>query len=233
MVWFKVDDTLAFHAKVVAAGNPAMGLWVRAGAWAAQQLTDGFVPKHMVGSLGTTRQAAALVTAGLWLTVDGGFRFHDWTDGERQPTREQVESKREAWREKKRQQRRDPAGKYQVSPGDKSESPQGSPTVPSRPVPSRPTKEEEIGAKAPRRATLLPASWHPTDEHLKRAKDAGLNPGSELEKFRAHAEEKGRTAKSWNAAFTRWLINAAEYAKRDTATQTKQPTLSDNQWMFR
>ena len=64
-------------------------------------------------------------------------------------------------------------------------------------------------------------------------KDAGLNPGSELEKFRAHAEEKGRTAKSWNAAFTRWLINAAEYATRDNPTQTKQPTLSDNQWMFR
>jgi len=43
MPWFKVDDTLAFHAKVVAAGNAAMGLWVRAGAHSMQQLTDGFI----------------------------------------------------------------------------------------------------------------------------------------------------------------------------------------------
>ena len=53
MPWFKVDDNLAFHHKVVAAGNAAMGLWVRAGAMCAQQLTDGFVPDHMVNTLGS------------------------------------------------------------------------------------------------------------------------------------------------------------------------------------
>lgn len=37
MPWFKVDDTLALHGKVVAAGNPAMGLWVRAGHNAYQR----------------------------------------------------------------------------------------------------------------------------------------------------------------------------------------------------
>ena len=41
MTWFRVDDTLAMHPKVYAAGNAAMGLWVRAGAWSMQQLTDG------------------------------------------------------------------------------------------------------------------------------------------------------------------------------------------------
>lgn len=35
MPWFQVDDQLSFHAKVIAAQNPAMGLWVRAGAWPA------------------------------------------------------------------------------------------------------------------------------------------------------------------------------------------------------
>lgn len=33
MSWFKVDDHLAFHRKTLAAGNEAMGLWVRAGSW--------------------------------------------------------------------------------------------------------------------------------------------------------------------------------------------------------
>lgn len=142
MVWFKVDDTLAFHAKVMAAGNPAMGLWVRAGAWCAQMLTDGRVPHHMVRSLGTARQAKSLVDAGLWEETDSGYAFHDWSADERQPTREQVENKREQWREKKRRQRRNAAGQFDSSPGDSlrdtSDGPPGSPTVPSRPGPSRP-----------------------------------------------------------------------------------------------
>lgn len=103
MPWFKVDDTLAFHAKVVTAGNAAMGLWVRAGAWCAQQLTDGHVPNHMISVLGTTGQAKALVTAGLWTRVDGGYDFHEWSD--RQPSREQVEREREAAADRQRRAR--------------------------------------------------------------------------------------------------------------------------------
>lgn len=142
MTWFKVDDNLAFHAKVVAAGNPAMGLWVRAGSWSAHTLTDGHVPKHMVSALGTTQQAKALVTAGLWVETDEGYRFHQWADGDRQPTRAAVEAKREEWKEKKRRQRRGDDGQFvpEMSPGDSPEdmpeSPLWSPAVPSRPVPS-------------------------------------------------------------------------------------------------
>ena len=89
MPWFKVDDNLAFHAKTVAAGNAAMGLWVRAGSWCAQQLTDGQVPTHMVAALGATAaQAKRLVEAGLWLTTDDGYTFHQWD--ERQPSAEEV-----------------------------------------------------------------------------------------------------------------------------------------------
>ena len=54
MVWFRVDDNLGFHHKVIAAGNPAMGLWVRAGSVCASQLTDGFVADHMIASLGVS-----------------------------------------------------------------------------------------------------------------------------------------------------------------------------------
>lgn len=156
MVWFKVDDTLAFHAKVMAAGNPAMGLWVRAGAWCAQMLTDGRVPTHVARSLGTARQAKSLVEAGLWETTDGGYVFHDWSADERQPTREQVENKREQWREKKRRQRRNAAGQFDASPGDapvdSPGTPQGSPTVPSRPVPSRTTYSSKRDTGTPRNA---------------------------------------------------------------------------------
>jgi hypothetical protein len=85
MTWFKVDDNLAFHHKTVTAGVSAMGLWVRAGSWCAQTLTDGFVPEHMVPALpdGDAGLAGRLVEAGLWRRVKGGFAFHEWSD--RQP----------------------------------------------------------------------------------------------------------------------------------------------------
>ena len=104
MPWFKVDDTLATHAKVVRAGNSAMGLWVRAGSWSASQLTDGYVPTDMIGVLGgKPADARRLVEVGLWVNADGGYRFHQWHD--RQPSREETERKRDQWRERQRRAR--------------------------------------------------------------------------------------------------------------------------------
>lgn len=94
MPWFRIDDTLAFHAKTLAAGNAAMGLWVRAGAWSMQQLTDGHIPSHVARQLGTTGEARRLCQAGLWDQTDDGYRFHQWT--ERQPTAADVKRAAEA-----------------------------------------------------------------------------------------------------------------------------------------
>lgn len=115
MPWFKVDDNLAFHPKSIRAGNGAMGLWVRAGSWCAQQLTDGYVPADVVPMLGTATQASKLVSVGLWHPVEGGFRFHEWE--ERQPNKVTIEEERAAARERMRKIR---AGKK----GVKSEKPQ-------------------------------------------------------------------------------------------------------------
>lgn len=114
MPWFRVDDNLAFHHKVVAAGNPAIGLWARAGSLCAQQLTDGFVPDHMVTALGTVAQANRLVAAGLWRRVEGGYRFHEW--GERQPSKTSVEAERAAAQERMRAYRAKKKGVTQSAP---------------------------------------------------------------------------------------------------------------------
>lgn len=99
MAWFKVDDNLSTHLKVVIAGNEAMGLWVRAGSWAAQHMTDGYVPIEVVQLFGADeRLADKLVSAGLWHEKDGGYEFNDWL--EFQPSREKVISEREAGRER-------------------------------------------------------------------------------------------------------------------------------------
>ena len=62
------------------------------GLYCAQHLTDGFITAGVVKMLGgTDDDATTLVFAGLWKSVRGGYRFHDW-DGYQQ-SREEVPSK--------------------------------------------------------------------------------------------------------------------------------------------
>jgi hypothetical protein len=92
VTWFKVDDKLHDHRKARAAKKAAMGVWVLAGSWSADNLTDGFVPASMLSRWGTRADAKRLVEVGLWHEdeQDGedGWRFHEWD--ERQPTKTSV-----------------------------------------------------------------------------------------------------------------------------------------------
>ena len=92
MPWFKVDDGFAFHPKALISGNAALGLWVRAGSWASQQLTDGFVPADIARTLGRPAEIQRLVTAGLWMKTGDGWEFHDWSV--HNPTRAEVQANR-------------------------------------------------------------------------------------------------------------------------------------------
>lgn len=80
MAWFQVDDQLSFHPKVIQAGNAAMGMWVRAGAWSQAHLTEGHIPTEQAKALGGVALAKKLVAAGLWIADDerGGYLFHEW-----------------------------------------------------------------------------------------------------------------------------------------------------------
>ena len=101
MAWFKVDDKLHSHPKRYRAGLRAMGLWVIAGSWCGDQLTDGLIPRDMLAALGgKPSDAKALVDAGLWEACPEGWRFHDWQG--QNPMRHDVETQREAWRERQR-----------------------------------------------------------------------------------------------------------------------------------
>lgn len=89
MPWFKVDDKLHDHRKVRIAQKEAMGVWVLAGSWASDNLTDGFVPETVLLRWGTREDAERLVAAGLWYADEHegerGWRFHEWA--QRNPLR--------------------------------------------------------------------------------------------------------------------------------------------------
>ncbi|MGE9695941.1 mucin-2 [Streptomyces sp. CH6] len=116
MSWFKVDDTAHSHPKMLRAGNAALGLWLRAGAYAAQHLTEGVVPGVVAQLYGTAPQARKLVAAGLWhehghacphpqcrQPAPGDFYVHDYLVYN--PTRARVEGERTAAAERQKRAR--------------------------------------------------------------------------------------------------------------------------------
>lgn len=142
MTWFKVDDGLLDHPKMLALQSHkgwqgALSLWTLAGAWVSRQLTDGFVPNAIVPRLGCAKKDAdLLVTAGFWDVADGGYSFHDWHACN--PSRDTVEAKREKTRKKVSDWRSNRVTEQVTNPAP----------VPSRPVPSNsPLTPEGAGAE--------------------------------------------------------------------------------------
>lgn len=107
MPWFKIDDSAYSHPKFRRAGNAALGLWLRCGAYSAQHLLEGRIPRDIAKDFGTAPQAAKLVAVGLWHAAghdcprcppvgDGDYLIHDFFEGGRNSTRAQVEASRKA-----------------------------------------------------------------------------------------------------------------------------------------
>ncbi|ANA85290.1 replication initiation protein [Gordonia phage BritBrat] len=103
MTWFKVDDGFWSHPKSATLTNDAVALWVRAGAYSCQHLTDGFIKTAVLRLLGEPDAAGELVESGLWLEASGGWRFHDWD--QYQETSDTVKKRREEARERQRKAR--------------------------------------------------------------------------------------------------------------------------------
>jgi hypothetical protein len=104
-VW--VDDQLHAHPKARAAWEEprALGLHLLAMSYSGGLLTDGFVDEQFVRekiprSGERARVTRALVSAGLWEAVDGGWRIHDWL--EHQESRAKVLDRRRRDRDRKR-----------------------------------------------------------------------------------------------------------------------------------
>lgn len=79
---FKVNDSFVDHPKALAAGNAAVGVWVRAGAWSIRHKTNGFIPAVLIPSLtaGNTAIIEPLVETKLWDVAPDGYWIHGWAE---------------------------------------------------------------------------------------------------------------------------------------------------------
>jgi hypothetical protein len=131
MPWFRIDDKAHSHPKLIKAGNAALGLWLRCGAYAAQHLTDGIVPGVVAELYGTKPQATKLVKAGLWHEhghscrhgcpdpAPGDYVFHDFLDDGRNTSRARHEAERKKARERQAKHRE--GGRETQNGGEKEE----------------------------------------------------------------------------------------------------------------
>ena len=162
MAWFKVDDKLHSHKKSARAGAEAMGLWVLAGSWCADQLTDGFIPDYMVQRIDPNglELGSRLVRANLWerATNDGddGFQFRDWA--EYQPVKGDVEAKREDAKNRMRAAR---AARKQASSPERSREQSDERVVnfAERSPNPDPTRPDPSNTRAPRSLGDFDSFW--------------------------------------------------------------------------
>jgi len=181
-------------------------LWTRAGAYAAQQLTDGRITRATLSMLGSSSHVASeLVSAGLWDVTDGGWQFHDWEAY--QPTREEVLAERAKTAERVRKFR-----ESRKNPGAGNAVTNGVTNGVSTPSPTRPDPTNKgIGKRKPE--TPLPADWNPNQNHVRYAVEFGVDLGHQVAQFKAHAAANDRRQRDWDAAFRQWLGNAKQWAK--------------------
>lgn len=99
-LFVRINDDFHSHPKVRAAGNAAIGLWARSLSFAGCYLTDGHVPMLDALALGRRQDAAALVSAGLWIPNGDGFVIHQFLEWN--PTAEEVRARRSDTAESRR-----------------------------------------------------------------------------------------------------------------------------------
>lgn len=234
MPWFRVDDSFYDHPKAIAAG-PALALWLRAGCHCARYLTDGFVSSATLRALGGTAQMAKRLVdakarpggAGLWVVVEGGWQFHDWSDY--QPSKADVEEKR---------RKRAEAGRLGGIKSGQSRGARGADgneasseafashtfEPPARPGPARThnpllTLAGRLGEVDAHDLTAsLPAD-------VLDAWQAAAGPGVDLEhEARAYLARHGDTSpRNPRGAWLGWLRKAAERAERHAPTAPPRP----------
>lgn len=98
MTWVKIDDNFPDHPRVVGLSDSAFRTHIAGLCYSARYLTDGSIPSSALRSIGPRKAATELEKAGLWQRSDHGWLIRDYLDYN--PSRESVEGKREAARER-------------------------------------------------------------------------------------------------------------------------------------
>lgn len=252
MSWLKIDDRLWSHRKIVEVGDRALGVWLRLACWSAQHEEDGRIPRGILVMLtGSERsdQVQALLEAGMLDEGDQGSVFvHDFL--KYNPSRSDLEAKREVDRERKRhgfrrESQRIPSGNEAESAGTPGECVARKPGRDGTGRDGMGFPVLEGGAGGGRVSAHLLVPWEAfceayPDGRLRRAdaeaEFARINPDSETAarivagvRAWAASDEWRRGMVPWAATFLRsgqWADPPPKPADRGTATGKQSRTVA-------
>jgi hypothetical protein len=148
MSWFRLDDKFHSNAKVMAAGNAAVGLYARCGTWCADHGKEGVIPSYVAHAYGSKREIATLIATRLWVEVDEGYKMPDYLDFNL--SNDEVEDRRAKRAEAGRQggiksgQVRKKASKDEANASASAEANTNDSRTESNPYPSLPVPLEKI-----------------------------------------------------------------------------------------
>jgi hypothetical protein len=114
-MWVKFDDGFADHPKVEALSSDAFRLHVMAICYAGRYLTDGCIPTAWATRRSSAEAIAELEGGRLWEPTDDGWIIHDYCDynpsrSEVDRQRKEAQARKDAWRERKVERKRDADG---------------------------------------------------------------------------------------------------------------------------
>jgi len=212
----RISLDYADHPKIAALSDAAFRAHVEMILYSRRYMTDGQIAKQIAKRWPEQALSELLAndpdTPSLALDENGNYHIHGFS--EMQETRDEIEHKRRIRAE---------AGRK----GGRARAKQAAKQTSSKLLSKTQAETETETETEVLRAKRLPTSWAPTQSHIDRAQKSGLDLERELIKFRAWADEKGATSKSWNQRFTRWLINAEEYANRNRPAGAPAPNAYD------
>lgn len=200
MSWFKIDDKFHSHPKVLEAGNAAIGLYVRCGAYCAAHLTDGKVPKNLAKTYGNLGEIRALLRVGLWVETDDGYEMHDYL--EYNPSRLHVVGERDAAKERMARLR---SGNVRANTKRTNKRTSATPT---RPVPQLPTRASQNAiwdTLAQHFGTPATAAEKGNrGRHVKQLLEIGATPEEIHRRIQEHTNRRENWTLTANALLTHW-----------------------------
>lgn len=228
MTWLKVDDSFWSHPKTMMLSADAIALWVRAGSWSCQQLTDGLISDRSLPLFGAPASAVdELVGVGFWNEVDGGYEFHDWDDY--QEKSETVKDRRAKARERMRAVRANRERTMHERSVEQNAKFAGSSLNPdpTRPDPTRPSSSNEEEKRPPRkRGVRLSPEWLPSEASRAKARtdapdvDHRAEHAVFVDYWIAQPGQKGVKA-DWEATWRNWMRRKQDDLRSRT---TQKPT---------
>ncbi|RPK76385.1 hypothetical protein EES45_23115 [Streptomyces sp. ADI97-07] len=222
MPFFVVDDGADSHPKMLRAKNAAVGLWTRVGSYVARQLTDGYVPGEIAAMYGSAPQIRKLVAVRLWhehghtcprcpQPRPGDYYMHDYAESGN-PSRAEVQARREKAAEKKRLQR----GGAPKRPAAPAPNPlQFDDDEPPADAEDAPPEDVAPPARTPRPAAAsIAPDWEPSPDDVHAAQvaraDAGRSPltadqvDAVTRKFVRRQLDDDARAVAWGGRWRQW-----------------------------